>query len=119
MEHRREFIENRPYSKQIDEFLDKKNMQKRPQARKPIFLGLESENFENMIPKFESFEKYMKCAHDFSVLIGSYDSPNGLTRVQNIEKSIWVKIQKHCKNAVINQMVLQLFKLKTIKYGTF
>ena len=31
-------------------------MQKRPQARKPIFLGQESEKSENQIPYFEHFE---------------------------------------------------------------
>ena len=99
--------------------MDLNKCKKRPRAPKPIFLGLESKIFENMIPYFEFFEKYMKFAHDFSVLIGSDDFPNELTRFQNKAKAIWVKIQKHCKNAVINQMVLQLFKLKIIKYGTF
>ena len=37
MEHLPEFIENCPYGKQIDEFLDSQNMQKRPHAPKPIF----------------------------------------------------------------------------------
>ena len=40
-------------------------MQKRPQAKKTIFLGLESEKSENMVPtleNFEIFEKYMKFA---------------------------------------------------------
>ena len=31
-------------------------MQKRPQAPKPIFLGLESEKSENQVPYFENFE---------------------------------------------------------------
>ena len=53
VEHRREFIENCQYGKQIDEFLDIKNCQKRPQAPKPIFLGLESEKSGNGIPIFE------------------------------------------------------------------
>ena len=61
VEHRREFIENLQYGKQIDD--GAKNMQKRPQAPKPIFLGLGSEKSGNMIPKFENFEKYLKCAH--------------------------------------------------------
>ena len=49
VEHRREFIEHLPYGKQIGKFVDRKNMQKRPQAPKPIFLGLESEKSENHI----------------------------------------------------------------------
>ena len=40
MEHRREFMEHFPDGKQIDDFLDQQNMQKRPQAQQPIFLGL-------------------------------------------------------------------------------
>ena len=79
MEHRREFIENLPYGKQIDEFLDKKNMQKRPQARKPIFLGLESEKSENHVI-FKKNRKYMKFAHGISVQNGSYAFPNELMR---------------------------------------
>ena len=49
MEHRREFIENLQYGKQIDDFLDINNDQKRPRAPKPILLGLESEKSENHI----------------------------------------------------------------------
>ena len=62
MEHRREFIENCQYGKQIDEFLNLQNTQKRPQAPKPIFLGLESEKSGNRIPNFENLEKYIKDA---------------------------------------------------------
>ena len=49
VEHRREFIENLQYGKQIGEILDLENRQKRPQASKPIFLGLESEKSGNQI----------------------------------------------------------------------
>ena len=49
-------IENYEYCKQIGEILDIKNLQKRPQAHKPIFLGLESEQSENMVSIFENFE---------------------------------------------------------------
>ena len=83
-----------------------KKSQKRPQARKPIFLGLESGKSGNQVPKNEFFEKYIKDAPKKTVLIGLYDSPNELTRFPNEAKPIWGKIQKHCKNAVINQMVL-------------
>ena len=100
VEHRREFIENCQYGKEIGEFLDHKNCQKRPQAQKPIFLGLESENCDNQIPKFENIEKYLKFAHECSVQNGSYTSPNELVRFRNVAKPVWVKIQKHCKNAV-------------------
>ena len=50
VEHRREFVEKCQYGKQFGKILDTKNMQKRPQAQKPIFLGLESEKYENNIP---------------------------------------------------------------------
>ena len=76
-------------------------MQKRPQARKPIFLGLESGKSGNQVPKNDIFEKYIKDAPKKTVQIGSYDSPNELMRFSNEAKPIWVEIQKHCKNAVI------------------
>ena len=98
VEHRREYIENLQYGKQIGEFLDKKNMQKRPQAPKPIFLGLESEKSENMVPRFDFFEKYIKDAPKKTVQNGSYTSPNELVRFPNEAKPIWGKIQKHCEN---------------------
>ena len=81
--------------------MDIKNKQKRPQATKPIFLGLESEKSENMVPKIEIFEKYIKDAPTKTVQNGSYTSPNELVRFRNEAKTIWVEIQKHCKNAVI------------------
>ena len=64
MEHRREFIEHLQYGKHIGVFLDIENTQKRPQAQTPIFLGLESEKSENMVPNFERFGKYIKDAPD-------------------------------------------------------
>ena len=94
-------------------------MQKRPQAKKPIFLGLESEKSENLVSNFGSFGKCMKDAPKQTVLNGSYTSPNGLMRDRNNEKTIWVEIQKHCKNVVTIYMGLQLLKIKTISYGTF
>ena len=56
MEHQREFLEHFPYGKQIGKFLDQQNMQKRPQAQKPIFLGLGYEKSENQIIFLENFE---------------------------------------------------------------
>ena len=84
MEHRREFIENCPYGKQIGKTLDLQNMQKRPQAPKPIFLGLGSEKSEN----------HLKFAHNISVHNGSYAFPNELVRFRNEAKPIWVETQK-------------------------
>ena len=106
MEHLPEFIEHCQYGKQIDDFLDIKKCRKRPQARKPIFLGLGSGKYENMVPFFQNFEKYIKDAPKKTVLNASYTSPNELTRFQNEAKPIWVNIQKHWKNEVINQMIL-------------
>ena len=101
MQHQSKFIENSQYGKQIDDFLDIKKCHKRPQARKPIFLGLGSGKSENMVPNFEFFEKCIKDAPKKTVQNGSYTSPNELMRFQNKAKAIWVKIQKHCKNVVI------------------
>ena len=81
--------------------MDIKKCQKRPQATKPIFLGLESGKSGNQAPKFEIFEKYIKDAPKKTVQIGSYDSPNELMRFPNEAKPIWGTIRKHCKNAVI------------------
>ena len=100
-EYRREFVEHFPYGKQIIKFLDQQNRQKRPQAHKPIFLGLESEKSENQVPYFDFLEKYMKRAHEISVHIGSYAFPNELMRFRIEAKPIWGETQKHCKNAVI------------------
>ena len=95
VEHRREFIEKLQYGKQIDDLLDKKKCQKRPQAQKPIFLGLESEQSENMIILLKSLKIYMKFAHIISVQHGSYAFPNELMRFRIEATPIWGKIQKH------------------------
>ena len=75
--------------------------QKRPQAKKQIFLGLESEKSENQVPYFEKFENYLKFAHEISVQNGSYTFPNELMRFRFKAKPIWDKTQKQCKHAVI------------------
>ena len=67
-------------------------MQKRPQAPKPIFLGLESEKSGNQVPTFEFFEKYLKLAHGISVQNGSYAFPNELMWFRNEATPIWVEI---------------------------
>ena len=95
MEHQSKFIEHLQYCKQIDEFLDKKNRQKRPQAPKPIFLGLKSEKSGNQVPNFDLFEKYLTFAHEISVHNGSYAFPNELMRCRIEAKPIWGNNQKH------------------------
>ena len=55
-------------------------MQKRPQAPKPIFLGLESEKSGNQVPIFEISKNYTKDAPKKAVQNGSYTSPNELVR---------------------------------------
>ena len=105
-EYRREFVEHFPYGKQIGNFLGHQNGQTRPQASKPIFLGLEAEKSEDWIPDLENFEKCIKDAANKTVQNGLYTSPNELMRFPNKAKPILVKIKKHNKNAVINQMVL-------------
>ena len=74
--------------------MDIQKCQKRPQAQKPIFLGLGSEKSEYMVPNFEVFEKYIKDAPKKTVQNGSYTSPNELARFRNEAKPIWVEIQK-------------------------
>ena len=59
-EYWREFVEHFPYGKQIGKMLDIQNMQKRPQAPKPILVGLESGKSENQIIDFEFFGNYIK-----------------------------------------------------------
>ena len=81
-------------------FLTFKNVKKRPQAPKPILLGLGSEKSGNQVPNFGKFEKYIKDAPKKTVQNGSSTFANELMRFRNEAKPIWVKIQKHCKNAV-------------------
>ena len=88
VEHRREFIENCEYGKRIDEFLDKQNMRKRPQARKPIFLGQESEKSGDLVPNVEFFEKHIKDAPKKTVQNGCDAFPNELVRFPNEAKPI-------------------------------
>ena len=57
-----------------------KNMQKRPQVKKPIFLGLESGKSGNQVPEIENFEKYIKDVPTKTSQNGSYTSPNELMR---------------------------------------
>ena len=89
MEHQRKFVEHFPYGKQIGKILDIKKSQKRPQARKPILLGLESEKSGNQVHVFDKFEKYLKFAHENSVQNGSYAFPNQLVRFRFEAKTIW------------------------------
>ena len=86
------FMEHCKYCKQIGKMLDLKNRQKRPQAPKPIFLGLESEKSENQIPYFENSEKYLKFAHGISVQNGCDAFPNELVRFRFGAKPIWENI---------------------------
>ena len=59
-------------------FWTQKTSKKRPQAKKPIFLGLESEKSENLVTHFEKHEEYLKLAHAISVHNGSYAFSNEL-----------------------------------------
>ena len=86
--------------------MDVENRQKRHRAPKHILLGLEYEKSGNQVLNLENFEKYEKNAHAKTMQNGSSTFANELMRFRNEAKPIWVKIQKHCKNAVINQMVL-------------
>ena len=101
VEHRREFIENLQYGKQIDDFLDIKNCQKRPQAPKPIFVGLESEKSGNLVPNFENFKKYLKFARGILCAEWLWRFSKRAHEVPNWSKTDLGEILKHCKNAVI------------------
>ena len=70
VEHRREFMENCQYGKQIDEFLEQQNRQKRPQATKPILLGLKYEKSENQISNFEKVKNLLNVRPEFLCIIG-------------------------------------------------
>ena len=96
------FIETFQYGKHIGNILDIQNKQKRHRAPKHILLALKSEKSGNQVPFFENVEKDLKFAHGISVQIGSDTFPNELMRFRIEAKPIWGKIQKHCKNAVIN-----------------
>ena len=98
-------MEHFQYGKQIGKILGIKNTQKRHRAPKHILLGLKSEKSGNQVPFLEQFEKYLKFAHDISVHNGSHAFPNDLVRFRFEAKPIWGNIQKHCKNAVINENV--------------
>ena len=80
--------------------MDIKNTQKRPQAQKPICLGLESEKSGNQVPNFGNSENYIKFAHELFVHNGSYAFPNELMRFRIEAKPIWEEIQKRCKNVL-------------------
>ena len=111
MEHRREFIDNLQYGKQIGKISDFKSRQKRPQAKKLIFLGRESEKSKNQIPYFDFFEKYIKDAPKKTVQNGSYAFPNELTRFPNEAKPIWVEIQKTlqtCSHNLNGALIFQI-----------
>ena len=70
-------------------FWTNKTVENVPQAKKTIFLGQESENYENNIPQFENFEKYIEEAPKQTVQNGSYAFPNKLMRFRNEATPIW------------------------------
>ena len=76
-------------------FWTQKNVQKRPQAQNIIFLVLESEKSENMVPNFEIFENYIKDAPKKTVQNGCDAFPNELTRFK--QKRFGVKFKNTVK----------------------
>ena len=99
-EYQSKFIGNCKNGKQIDDFLDIPKRQKSSTGPKTLFLILESEKSGNQVLNFGNLEKYQKDAHKKTVQNGSNTFANELMRFRNNENTIWVKIQKHCKNAV-------------------
>ena len=77
------------------------NVKKRPRAPTHMFWDWNMKKTGNHIPKLENFEKSEKDAHNKTMQNGSSTFANELMRFRNEAKPIWVKIQKHCKNAVI------------------
>ena len=73
-----------------------------PGSQHRFFFILESEKSGNQVPNFEKIEKSIKDAPKKTVQNGSSTFANELMRFPNEAKPIWVEIQKHCKNAVIN-----------------
>ena len=86
---------------------------------KNTFVCLEYEKSGNLVPNFETFEKYQKDAHTNSVQNGCDASPNELMRFRFEAKPIWDTIQKHCTNAVIFLNMALTFYFKINKNGTF
>ena len=62
-DNQREFVEYFPHGKQIGKTVDQENQGKRPQAQKPILLGLDSDKSGNQVPNLENLENYLKFAH--------------------------------------------------------
>ena len=90
-------MEHLQIGKQIGKLLD---MPKRPRP-KITFLGLKYEEIGNMVPNFETFEKYQKDVHTNSVQNGCDVFPNELMRFRFEAKLIREQNLQHCKNAVI------------------
>ena len=65
-----------------------KNVKKRPQAPKPILLGLGSEKSGNQVQQFENFAKYIKDAHKKTMQNGSSTFASELMRFRNEAKPI-------------------------------
>ena len=64
-EYRREFVEHFQYGKQIGKRLDQQNTQTRPQAPKPIFLGLISENLKIRLYFLDILKNILNLLTDF------------------------------------------------------
>ena len=82
-------------------FWTQKTFKKRPQAKKPIFLGLESEKSENLVQHFEIFEKYIKDVPKKTCAEWIIHFSKRAHEVPKWSKTNLVEIQKHCKNVVI------------------
>ena len=95
-------MEHFQYGKHIGKLLITKNRQKPHRAPKHILLGLKSEKYGNQVPHLDFVQKTYENAHKTSRQNGCDTFPNELTRFRIEAKTIWDKIQKHFKNAVIN-----------------
>ena len=100
VEHRREFIDKLQYGKQIGKCLDIRDMQKRPQAPKPIFLGLESEKYEHQIIVCENVENMLILLMRF-LCIMDHTLFQTSSRGSEIKQNGFGGKFKHYKHAVI------------------
>ena len=70
VEHQREFVEHLQYGKQIDDFLDLENMQKRAQATKQMFWIWNLKNLETRFQLLEFVENILNLLTQFLCRMG-------------------------------------------------
>ena len=77
------------------------DMPKRPQAQPNSFLGLEYEQYGNLVPVLEKFENIIKMLTQILCRMAVTLFPNELMRFRFEAKLIWAETRKHCKHVVV------------------